>query len=135
MDARSLSLITWVVLAGCTTAPAPEGTLLGRFGGPGAEINASADRLEVRYRCEMFRAAGPIQLDADGRFAAQLKAHPENPSLSATMTARLDGAAIVFEMFTVYPTVQTTAQFTVRRGVAPDYRIFSCRAPGPWPAP
>lgn len=124
---------TATLLTACSSSPsAPDGALRGRFGGNIAEINATADVVDVRYRCDTFRAPGPIIPDATGRFFLLLTPRPGNRSSFATLTATSDGRTIRFDARTVYLDFERRdSGYVVRRGEAPDYTLLSCRAPTP----
>ncbi len=121
------------LLAACSTSPsAPDGALLGTFGGIAAGITATADVIDVRYRCDTFRAPGPIIPDADGRFTLLLTPRPGNRSNSATLSGTSDGRTIRFNARTIYPDFERSdSGWVVRRGQAPDYTLLSCVAPTP----
>jgi hypothetical protein len=121
-----------LLLSACSGSPsAPDGALVGRFGGQAAEINASATVIDVRYSCDTFRAPGPITPDSDGAFVLALTPKPGNRATSATLTGRISGDTISFRTRTVYPefVLEDTFWRQVRRKVAPDYSILSCHSP------
>ena len=118
------------LLQSCTTSPsALRGLLVGRFGGVASELVASATDIRVRLRCEVFTAVGPIVPDSLGRFELELKPHPNNPSLGATMTGVTDGATVDASVVLIYSVGPLVGQFQVRRGVKPDDRVLSCVVP------
>ncbi len=135
MSPRSWFLARLVPLglaAACAQGPSsPPGALIGRFGGPGGEINLSADLVDVRFGCGLFRAAGPVVPDGAGRFVVELTPRPGNQSESATISGQTDGATIDADVTIRYVGAQGTSRFTLRKGVAPDYTFLSCVVPTP----
>jgi hypothetical protein len=125
-----VAIVAIVAMGACAQDPsAPAGALVGRFGAQGAEISLSAEVVDVRIGCGLFRGAGPVFPDSDGRFEVALAPRPGNPSRFATLRAVTDGTTIDAEMTVVHEDGQGEARLTVRKGVAPDYTILSCVVP------
>jgi hypothetical protein len=125
-------MFSLVWASACADDPsAPQGALVGRFGGQAAEINLSADMVDARFGCGLFRAAGAVIPDSAGRFVVTLAPRPGNGSTSATIRGQTDGATIDADVTIVFAGAQGTSRFTVRKGVPPDYTILSCTVPTP----
>jgi hypothetical protein len=132
MNHRIVPTLVPLLLAACTGGPAaPDGALVGRFGGQAAEVNASATVIEVRYSCNSFRAPGPIIPDSVGAFALTLTPTPGNRATSATLIGTTSGDSISFRTRTVFPdfVLEDRGPWIVRRKVSPDYSILSCVLP------
>ena len=89
----TLSALGGALLVACASKAvlAPDGAVLGRWGGEGAEMVASRDFIDVRYGCELFRTVGPLIPDAAGQFALQLAPRTVGRAVSATLSGTLVG--------------------------------------------
>lgn len=128
----TLSALGGALLVACASKAvlAPDGAVLGRWGGEGAEMVASRDFIDVRYGCELFRTVGPLIPDAAGQFALQLAPRTVGRAVSATLSGTLVGKSITFDAVTTYPVGPVvTSRFSVSKGVSPNYIYLSCTVP------
>ncbi len=125
---RQLPVAGLVVLAaGCSSSgpSAPPGALLGKWGGQGAELTASATTIDMRIGCGLYRAAGPLIPDAAGRFVLELGPGGRT-NLSATVTGTASGATIALDAALHLPWGESSGRFVVAHGVAANYTYLSC---------
>jgi hypothetical protein len=112
------------IISACDRSPtAPEGALIGSWGGDGARLVAKAASVRVQLSCGFSIASQPLIPDADGRFEMSIPPWHDDPTADNTLRGTVDGAAINFELITITADATHTFEFTVVRGQSPTFGV------------
>ena len=119
---RSIASLAFLALASCTEDPiAPAGTLIGRWGGAGAELTGSTSGSTLNLGCGPMSSAQTVRLDIEGQITLQ---YPAPFGGTTHAFGSVDGAGGDVITLNVTPAGTTqTRQFVLRRGEQASFTI------------
>ena len=119
LSRQSFASLAFLVLAACTEDPiAPPGTLVGRWGGEGAELVGGTTGSTLNLGCGAMASAQPVRLDIEGQITLQYPA-----PFGGTTHAYGSVVGDVITLNVTPANTTTTRQFILRRGAQPSYTI------------
>jgi hypothetical protein len=114
---------------------APPNAVLGRFGGHGVELVATANAVRVQWVCNFAQFSRPLVPATDGAFALSptlipLGNHGGNAAVAIRGT--VSGSQIAFEAVWLTAAGEvSTSHFSVLANAPADFTDFACSADGP----
>lgn len=133
MSRRAAALLSLLLSAACARdAVAPPTAVLGRFGGRGTELVASADRVRVNFVCSFAVFRQPILPEADGRFSlAPVIVASRNGTAALAIKGVISAGQIAFEAVVLSSSGDvTTSHHVVQLDQPADYSGLACLADG-----
>jgi hypothetical protein len=133
MSRRAAVLSALLLAAACARdAVAPPHAVLGRFGGRGTELVASADRVRVQFVCGSAVFGQPILPEADGRFALAPVLVPARIGTTAlAIKGVVSSDQIAFDAVALSSSGEvTTSHHVVHLDQPADYSGLACLAGG-----
>ena len=131
MSRRAVVISSLILGAACARdAVAPPSAVLGRFGGRGTALVASADRVRVEFVCSFAVFEQPILPGADGRFALAPVLVPARDGTAAlAIKGVISAGQIAFDAVALSSSGDvTTSHFVVQLDKPADYSGMACLA-------
>lgn len=133
MSRRRAVLLSLLLSAACARdAVAPPNVVIGRFGGRGTELIASADRVRVQFVCSFAVFAQPILPEANGQFslAPVVVPTPSGPT-ALSIKGVITSGKIAFDAVALSSSSKvTTTHHVVQLDQPADYSGMACLAGG-----
>ena len=133
MFRRTAVLLSLLLSAACARdAVAPPNAVIGRFGGRGTELLASADRVRVQFVCSFAVFGQPILPDADGQFTLAPVVVPTRSGPTAlAIKGVISPGGIAFDAVALSSSSEvTTTHHVVQLDQPADYSGMACLAGG-----
>lgn len=133
MFRRVAILLSLLLTAACARDTiAPTSVVVGRFGGRGTELIASADRVRVQFACGFAEYETPILPEPDGRFSLGPVLVPTRTGTAALAIKGVVSAdEIAFDAVVLSSSGQvTTTHHVVHLDQPADYSGLACLADG-----
>lgn len=131
MFRRAAVLSSLLLGAACAgDAAAPLSVVVGRFGGRGTELIASADRVRVQFVCGFADFEQPILPESDGRFAlAPVLVPSRNGTVALAIKGVISSDQIAFDAVALAASGEvTTTRYVVQLDRPADYSGMACLA-------
>lgn len=112
------------IVSACDQTPtAPEGALIGQWGGQGAHLIAKAASVRLQLSCSWSVFSQPLRPDAEGRFEMSLPPLDYEPDAARSLRGTVDGAVINLELITASADATHTFDIAVVRGQSPTFGV------------
>lgn len=126
----SLAVFALTTLACRTELGPPSNAVVGRFGGRGVELVATASKVRVQFLCSFVEYQRPLIPAVDDAFTLPptlVRSATGNAAVALRGKMNVDG--LVFEAIWLWPTGNTgVQQYAVQRDRAPDFSGMACAA-------
>lgn len=127
MQRHSALVVLSVLALACNDSPsAPEGALVGEFGGDRVSLTASGNQFFVLFNCESVVAKQPLVPRSDGRFFVAVGPSNSFPS-SVILRGTVMEPVITFEIVRVELDTIHVSNWTVTRGEQARFGVCPLR--------
>lgn len=130
---RRAAVLSSLLFGACAgDAAAPLSVVVGRFGGRGSELVASADRVHAQFVCGGADFEQPILPESDGRFAlAPVLVPSRNGTVALAIKGVISANQIAFDAVALSASGDvTTTRYVVELDRPADYTGMTCLADG-----
>lgn len=125
-----LNSVTVVALAGALACggetTAPEGALIGRWGGLRVELVSASNQTTVRFLCGNLVGSGALAVDDTGHFTHTVRSVNPPSAESLTLEGTVTGDVINFDLTAYTSNGSGSISFVVTRNAVPDFGSGTC---------